>query len=76
MTIRYLTTALVVTAGLLVSVPTAHAKRPLDVDCDLLAATNDAVNVLLDGEGVQFDNLGDLLPRRSWMMESPLSCMI
>ncbi len=60
MTIKYLATALAVTAGLLVSVSTAHAKRPLDVDCDLLAATNDAVNVFLDGEGVQFDNLGDL----------------
>ena len=39
----------------------AHAARPLDVDCDLLAATNDAVNDFLDGEGVQFDNLGDLI---------------
>ena len=42
-------------------VPTAaHAAKPLDVDCDLLEATNDAINVFLDGEGVQFDNLGDL----------------
>ena len=41
-------------------VPTAaHAAKPLDVDCDLLEATNDAINVFLDGEGVQFDNLGD-----------------
>ncbi len=38
----------------------AHAAQPLDVDCDLLAATNDAVDVFLDGEGVLFDNLGDL----------------
>ncbi|MCH8052128.1 MAG: hypothetical protein IIC86_08935 [Chloroflexi bacterium] len=37
-----------------------HAASPLDVDCDLLAATNESVNVFLDGEGIQFDNLGDL----------------
>ena len=61
MTIKYLVTTLTVTAFLLVGVSTAHAKKPLDVDCDLLAATNDAVNVFLDGEGVQFDNLGDLV---------------
>ncbi len=43
-------------------VPTAaHAAKPLDVDCDLLEATNDAVNDFLDGEGIQFDNLGDLV---------------
>ena len=60
MTIRYLTTALAVTVGLLVSVPTAQAGRPLDVDCDLLEATNDAVNVVLDNANVQFDSLGDL----------------
>ena len=39
----------------------AHAAKPLDVDCDLLAATNDAVNDFLDSEGIQFDNLGDLI---------------
>lgn len=39
----------------------AHAAQPLDVDCDLLEATNDAVNVFLDSEGIQFDNLGDLV---------------
>jgi len=39
----------------------AHAARPLDVDCDLLAATNEAVNDFLDSEGIQFDNLGDLI---------------
>ena len=58
---RYLLTALAVTAGLLFSVSTAHAGKPLDVDCDLLAATNDAVNDFLDANGIQFDNLGDLL---------------
>ena len=38
----------------------AHAAKPLDVDCDLLEATNEAVNDFLDGQGIQFDNLGDL----------------
>ena len=33
---------------------------PLNVDCDLLEATTDAVNDFLDGEGIQFDNVGDL----------------
>ncbi len=61
MTIKYLATALAVTAALLVGVSTAHAKKPLDVDCDILDDTNEAVNVFLDGEGVQFDNLGDLV---------------
>ena len=60
-TIRNLATSLAVTTGLLFSVSTAHAAQPLDVDCDVLAATNDAVNAFLDGEGVQFDNLGDLV---------------
>ena len=60
MTIKYLTTALAVTAGLLFSVSTAQAGRPLDVDCDVLEATNDAVNVVLDTAEVQFDSLGDL----------------
>ena len=61
MTIKHITTALVVTLGLFLSVSTAHAARPLDVDCDLLAATNDDVNDFLDGQGVQFNNLGDLV---------------
>jgi hypothetical protein len=39
----------------------AYANEPLDVDCDLLEATNVAVNDFLDGQGVQFDNLGDLV---------------
>ncbi len=60
MTIRYFATALAVTAGLLLCASTAHAGRPQDVDCDLLAATNDAVNVFLDGEGIDFDSAGDL----------------
>ncbi len=60
MTIKSLATVLAVTAALLVGVSTAQAKKPLDVDCDLLAATNEAVNVFLDGEGVEFDSVGDL----------------
>ncbi len=60
MTIRYLATVLAVTVGLLFTVSTAHAGRPLNVDCDLLADTNEAVNVFLDGEGVEFDSVGDL----------------
>ena len=38
----------------LFNVSTADAKAPQDVDCDLLEATNDAVNDFLDAEGVQF----------------------
>jgi len=60
MTIKYVTTGLAVIAVLVLGTSTAHARKPLDVDCDLLAATNDAVNVFLDGEGIQFDNVGDL----------------
>jgi hypothetical protein len=61
MKIRYLLTTLAATAGLLIGVSSANAAAPLDVDCDLLEATNDAVNDFLDGEAVQFDNLGDLI---------------
>ncbi len=62
MTIRYIATALAVTAGLLFTISTAHAARPLDVDCDLLEATNDDVNNFLDSmTNIQFNNLGDLV---------------
>jgi hypothetical protein len=61
MTIRNLATVLAVTTGLLFSVSTAYAKKPLDVDCDLLEATNDAVDDFLDDQDVQFNNLGDLV---------------
>jgi hypothetical protein len=54
-------TTLAVTVGLLLSVSTANADNPLDVDCDLLAATNDAVDDFLDANDVQFNNLGDLV---------------
>ena len=61
MTIKRLATTLAVTTGLLFTDSTAQATAPLDVDCDLLEATNDEVNILLDLEGVQFRNLGDLV---------------
>jgi len=61
MTIKLLTTALAVTAGLLVMGSTARADQPLDVDCEVLATTNECVNAILDGAGVQFNNLGDLV---------------
>ncbi len=58
---KTLVLAVVVTLGLLVSAPSAYAAQPLDVDCDLLDATFDAVDDFLDGEGIQFDNFGDFL---------------
>lgn len=60
MTIKSVTTLLALIAALLLGTSTAHAGKPLDVDCDLLAATNDAVNVFLDSEGIQFSSVGDL----------------
>ena len=60
MTIKYTTTALAVIAVLLLGTSTAQARKPLDVDCDLLAATNDAVNVFLDANNIQFNSVGDL----------------
>jgi len=61
MTIKFLTTALAVIAGLLVMGSTARAAKPLDVDCEALAATNECVDAILDAEGVQFQNLGQLV---------------
>ncbi len=61
MTIKYLATALAVTAGLLFTVSTAHAAKPLDVDCDFLADTIVAVDAFLAANNVEFDNLGDLV---------------
>jgi hypothetical protein len=60
-TIKLPATLLALTAGLLLSISTANADQPLDVDCDLLAATNEAVNDFLDSEGIQWNNLGDLV---------------
>lgn len=53
--------ALVVMLGLIISVPSAYAVKPLEVNCDHLESTNDAVNVFLDGEGIQFNNIGDFV---------------
>jgi hypothetical protein len=61
MTIKILTTALAMTAGLVVLGSTALAGPPLDVDCEALATTNECVNATLDEQGVQFQNLGDLV---------------
>ena len=61
MTIQFLTTVLAVTAGLVVTGSTIHAGPPLDVDCESLAATNECVNAILDEQGVQFQNLGELV---------------
>ncbi len=52
--------ALLVAIAVPLSGGTASAAQPLDVDCDLLEATNDAVFDFLDDQGVQFDNLGDI----------------
>jgi len=61
MTSKILVTALALTAGLVVWGSTALADKPLDVDCEALAATNECVNAILDAQGVQFQNLGDLV---------------
>jgi hypothetical protein len=56
-----LTTVLV--AAVMVVGPTSAgaSAKPLDVDRDVLAATNECVNAALDEAGVEFDNLGDLV---------------
>ena len=61
MRIKFLAIALAMSVALFAGASTVHAKKPLDVDCDLLADTNDAVDEFLDLEGIQFDNLGDLV---------------
>ena len=53
--------ALVLTLGLLVSVPSANAAKPLDVDCDVLASALVCADAILDANNVQFDSLGDLV---------------
>ncbi len=60
MTIKCLATALAVTTGLLFTVSTAHAKRPLDGDCDVLASAIICVDGILDANNVSFDSVGDL----------------
>ena len=53
--------ALVLTLGLLVSVPSANAGGPLNVDCDVYAATIVDVDAFLGLNNIEFDNLGDLV---------------
>ncbi len=60
MRIKYLATALAVTVGLLFSVSTAHAKRPLDVDCDVLESAIICADAILDLNNVVFNSIGDL----------------
>ena len=60
MTIKYLATALAVTVGLLVTVSTAHARRPLDVDCDVLESAVICADAILDANNVAFNSVGDL----------------
>lgn len=60
MRIKFLAAALAVTVGLLFSVSTAHAGRPLDVDCDVLAAAVTCTDAILDLNNVAFNSVGDL----------------
>ena len=60
MTIKYLATALAVTVGLLFTVSTAHAKKPLDVDCDVLESAVICADAILDANNVAFNSVGDL----------------
>ncbi len=60
MRIKFLAAALAVTVGLLFSVSTAHAKRPLDVDCDVLESAIICADAILDGIPVVFNSIGDL----------------
>ncbi len=60
MRIKFLGAALAVTVGLLFSVSTAHAKRPLDVDCDVLESAVICADAILDANNVAFNSVGDL----------------
>ena len=60
MTIKYVTTALAVIAALLLGTSTAHAKRPLDVDCDVLESAIICTDAILDANNVAFNSAGDL----------------
>lgn len=59
MTIKRLTTVLAMTAALMFGVSTAHAKKPLDVDCNVLEQTLIVVDAGLPADS--FDSLGDLV---------------
>ena len=59
---KYVALAAVVTLCQFAGGQSAYAKKPLDVDCDVLDATNTAVNDFLDaGSGLDYTNLGSLL---------------
>ena len=60
MRIKVLGAALAVTVGLLLSVSTAHAGRPLDVDCDVLESAILCADAILDANNVAFNSVGDL----------------
>ena len=60
MTIKSLATSLLVTVGLLFTVSTAHAGRPLDVDCDVLESAIICTDAILDANNVAFNSVGDL----------------
>ncbi len=60
MTTKFLATALAVTIGLLFTVSTAQAARPLDVDCDVLEAAVIDADTILDAIPVVFNSVGDL----------------
>ncbi len=57
---KSLAIALAVTVGLLFTVSTAHAKKPLDVDCDVLESAIICTDAILDLNNVVFNSAGDL----------------
>ncbi len=59
-TIKSLATSLLVTVGLLFTVSIAHAGRPLNVDCDVLASAIMCSDAILDANNVSFNSVGDL----------------
>jgi hypothetical protein len=59
--LKSLATSLFVTVGLLFTVSTAHAGRPLDVDCDVLESAIICTDAILDANNVAFNSVGDLV---------------
>ncbi len=60
MKIKYASTALALFAALLLGASTAQAKKPLDVDCDVLASAIICTDAILDANNVAFNSVGDL----------------
>ena len=52
---------LVAVCALTFGFSTAHANKPLDVDCDDLKTTLTTADVILDAGGIGFPNLGQLV---------------